>query len=120
MIQERFDGVNEPHGVRQFGVTFERFHIAPSSVDAELVRVPYGLKTTVTETSGLKTRRSLHVKHRLMDILLFPGPGVKPGEHEDFHMRFLRAALPAGHGYRDEELNRQDLTRCGGSALVAV
>jgi hypothetical protein len=96
MIQQRFDGVNEPQRVRQLGVTFERFHIAPSSVNVELVRVPYRSKPTVAETARLETRRPLYVKHRLMDILPFAGTGMKPGEYKDFHMRFLETALPEG------------------------
>src|SRR5947207_1749512 len=92
MIEQRFDGLQEAHGVRQFRMTLKRGHVLPASVDVELIRVPNRAKRTVAEAARLLTSRALYFKHCSVHLSLLSGAGMETGEDEYLHGRLLMAA----------------------------
>jgi hypothetical protein len=60
VVKQGLDGFDEAHGMRQLRMPFKRRHVAPATVNVELVRIPNGAKSAVAEAAWLVTRGSLH------------------------------------------------------------
>src|SRR5438552_1497266 len=95
MIDQRLDTFEEAHGVRQFGMGFERRLVDPARVDPEQPRIANGTVGRNRQAPWFGTRWADHIAQRCRDRgVVLPLAGMEAGEDGELH-RSTPLRMPA-------------------------